>query len=61
MAEKLNQTHPLGSAIYRAVDIADHAAVDSAIASAIAETGEIDVLINNVGSRRPVPVGQAHC
>ena len=36
--------------IYKTLDVGDHKAVDEAVASVVKELGEIDVLINNVGS-----------
>lgn len=44
---KLASSHPHQKFIYRSVDVGDHDAVDKAVASGIAEIGQVDILINN--------------
>lgn len=46
---KLASSHPHQKFIYRSVDVGDHDAVDKAVASGIAEIGQVDILINNAG------------
>ncbi|KAL2817538.1 hypothetical protein BJX63DRAFT_385360 [Aspergillus granulosus] len=49
LAKKLSSSNSSNKIIWRAIDIGDEPAVDKAIASAISEIGEIDILINNAG------------
>jgi 3-hydroxy acid dehydrogenase/malonic semialdehyde reductase len=48
LAKALTDFHRV-KVIYRAVDVGDNKAVDEAVASVVAEAGDIDVLVNNVG------------
>jgi 3-hydroxy acid dehydrogenase / malonic semialdehyde reductase len=54
LTQTLSTSYPSSKFVYKALDIADFDAVDSAVASAVKEVGEIDILINNV--RNPSPV-----
>ncbi|KAK7213116.1 hypothetical protein V2G26_020294 [Clonostachys chloroleuca] len=49
LAKTLTDKHSSIKIIVKAVDIADYSAVDKAVESAIAELGQIDILINNAG------------
>jgi len=48
LAKSLTESHKV-KVIYRAVDVGDDKAVDEAVTSVVAEFGDIDILINNVG------------
>ncbi|KAK1988409.1 NADP-dependent L-serine/L-allo-threonine dehydrogenase ydfG [Colletotrichum cereale] len=49
VAKKLSTSYPSASMIYRAADVGSFEDVDKAIASALEEIGNIDILINNAG------------
>jgi 3-hydroxy acid dehydrogenase/malonic semialdehyde reductase len=48
LTEKLAASRRNQKIIYIAVDVGDHEAVDKAVASAVEDVGQIDILINNV-------------
>lgn len=47
LIHKLRYSYPAGKFSHKAVDITDYEAVDGAMASAVDEYGQIDILINN--------------
>ncbi|KZL72392.1 NAPP-dependent L-serine/L-allo-threonine dehydrogenase ydfG [Colletotrichum tofieldiae] len=49
VAKKLRASYPGAKIIYRAADIGSFDNVDKAVASAVEEIGNIDILINNAG------------
>lgn len=49
IVQRLKTVAPSRTITYRAADVGDSEVVDAAIASALEETGRIDILINNAG------------
>jgi 3-hydroxy acid dehydrogenase/malonic semialdehyde reductase len=54
LTEKLAASRRNQKITYIAVDVGNHEAVDKAVASAVEDVGQIDILINNV--RTPSPL-----
>ncbi len=52
--EPLNAADPFKPAMARAIDVADHASVASAFEAAVAQFGQIHVLVNNAGINGPI-------
>jgi 3-oxoacyl-[acyl-carrier protein] reductase len=55
-AGRLRELPGAGGVIAHAADVTDGAAVADLVGRAIAETGRVDVLVNNAGVLRPTPV-----
>ena len=50
MTKKLTSSKSGIKVIYKAVDIGDYEAVNTAVQASVKEIGHIDILVNNVGS-----------
>jgi 3-hydroxy acid dehydrogenase/malonic semialdehyde reductase len=53
LAKKLATSYKTQKITYKAFDVGDYEAVDSAVASAIKEVGPIDILVNNARPSQP--------